>query len=216
METEIDTQAIDTQAKVPMPAELAALVAGEATALDRLTGQFRTAAAADGLMDVAYRVVDSPVGALLLAGTERGLVRVAFAREGHAAVLDSLAATISPRILLAPARLDAAAREVEEYFARRRQAFDLPLDFRLATGFRREVLAHLPDIGYGHTASYAAVAALTSSPRAVRAVGTACARNPLPLVVPCHRVIRSDGSRGAYLGGADAKALLLALEAGTA
>lgn len=204
---------METHTAAPLPPELAALTAGDAEALDRLGAQFRAAAAADGLVDVAYRVIDSPVGSLLLAGTDRGLVRVAFAREGHDSVLESLAATVSPRILLAPARLDDAARELEEYFAQRRQVFDLPLDFRLATGFRREVLAHLPDIGYGHTASYAAVAALTSSPRAVRAVGTACARNPLPLVVPCHRVIRSDGSWGAYLGGADAKALLLGLEA---
>ncbi|MGA7203326.1 MAG: methylated-DNA--[protein]-cysteine S-methyltransferase [Specibacter sp.] len=181
----------------------------------RLRDRLGTAAAADGLLDVAYRVMDSPVGSLLLAGTDVGLVRVAFAREGHDAVLESLASTVSPRLLQAPARLDAAARELDEYFAGRRHGFDLPLDFRLASGFRREVLDHLPEIGYGHTASYATVAALTSSPRAVRAVGTACARNPLPLVVPCHRVIRSDGSQGAYLGGTDAKALLLALEAGT-
>ncbi|MHA7268518.1 methylated-DNA--[protein]-cysteine S-methyltransferase [Arthrobacter sp. HLT1-20] len=182
--------------------------------MERLRGAFSIAAAEGGLVDVAYRVVDSPVGPLLLAGTVQGLVRVAFAREDHDSVLESLATTISPRVIAAPARLDLAAREMDEYFAGRRHSFELPLDFRLASGFRREVLAHLPEIGYGHTASYAQVAALTSSPRAVRAVGTACARNPLPLVVPCHRVIRSDGSQGAYLGGVEAKALLLALEAG--
>lgn len=198
-----------------MPLELAAVAAGEAAVLARLGAGLARAAAADGLVDVAYRVVDSPVGPLLLAGTEAGLVRVAFAGEGHDSVLEQLSASVSPRVLRAPARLDAAARELEEYFAGRRRVFDLPLDFRLASGFRREVLAHLPEIGYGHTASYAAVAALTSSPRAVRAVGTACARNPLPLVVPCHRVVRADGSQGAYLGGAAAKALLLALEADT-
>lgn len=198
-----------------LEAEFAAVAVDEATTLARLRDRLGTAAAADGLLDVAYRVMDSPVGSLLLAGTDVGLVRVAFAREGHDAVLESLASTVSPRLLQAPARLDAAARELDEYFAGRRHGFDLPLDFRLASGFRREVLDHLPEIGYGHTASYATVAALTSSPRAVRAVGTACARNPLPLVVPCHRVIRSDGSQGAYLGGTDAKALLLALEAGT-
>ncbi|MHA7303809.1 methylated-DNA--[protein]-cysteine S-methyltransferase [Arthrobacter sp. TMN-49] len=182
--------------------------------MERLRGAFQLAAAADGLVDVAYRVLDSPVGPLLLAGTELGLVRVAFAREGHQTVLESLASAISPRIVQAPARLDLAAREIDEYFAGRRHSFELPLDFRLASGFRREVLAHLPEIAYGHTVSYAQVAALTSSPRAVRAVGTACARNPLPLVVPCHRVIRADGSQGAYLGGMAAKSLLLALEAG--
>ena len=196
-----------------LPAELALVAAAEAEALDRLGAAFRKRASSEGLVDVAYRVIDSPVGRLLLAGTEAGLVRVAFASEGHDAVLESLAATVSPRILAAPARLDAAAKELEEYFARRRRHFDLALDFRLAHGFRREVLSHLQEIGYGHTASYAAVAALTSSPRAVRAVGTACARNPLPLVVPCHRVVRSDGGQGAYLGGVEAKSLLLALEA---
>ncbi len=196
-----------------LPAELALVAAAEAEALDRLGAAFRKRASSEGLVDVAYRVIDSPVGRLLLAGTEAGLVRVAFASEGHDAVLESLAATVSPRILAAPARLDAAAKELEEYFARRRRHFDLALDFRLAHGFRREVLSHLQEIGYGQTASYAAVAALTSSPRAVRAVGTACARNPLPLVVPCHRVVRSDGGQGAYLGGVEAKSLLLALEA---
>lgn len=197
-----------------LPAGLEGFAAAEDGALERLGAAFREAAAADGLVDVAYRTVDSPVGELLLAGTAEGLLRVAFASEGHDAVLEQLAAAVSPRVLRAPGRLDAAARELEEYFAGGRRRFDLPLDFRLAKGFRREVLAHLPEIGYGHTASYAAVAALTSSPRAVRAVGTACARNPLPLVVPCHRVVRSDGSQGAYLGGTEAKALLLALEAG--
>ncbi|WP_125612397.1 methylated-DNA--[protein]-cysteine S-methyltransferase [Specibacter cremeus] len=197
-----------------LPIELADLAAGEDASLHRLRALLGAAAGAQGLVDVAYRVVDSPVGPLLLAGTEAGLVRVAFEREGHDDVLEFLSAAISPRVLAEPARLDPAARELDEYFAGRRQVFDLPLDFRLATGFRREVLAHLPEIGYGHTASYAGVAALTSSPRAVRAVGTACARNPLPLVVPCHRVVRADGSPGGYVGGADAKSLLLRFEAG--
>lgn len=195
-----------------MPTELAPVAAVDVTALDRLGDALQQAAAAGGLLDVGYRVIDSPVGQLLLAGTEAGLVRVAFASEGHDSVLESLASTISPRILRAPSRLDLAARELEEYFAGRRRDFDVALDLRLATGFRREVLDYLPHIEYGHTASYAAVAALTSSPRAVRAVGTACARNPLPLVVPCHRVIRSDGSQGAYLGGTEAKSFLLDLE----
>lgn len=192
---------------------LAAVAGVQDAQLFNLTAQFKMAAAVEGLVDVAYRVVDSPVGPLLLAGTEAGLVRVAFAVEGHNAVLEQLATAISPRVLLAPARLESAARELGEYFEGHRRRFDLPLDFQLSHGFRREVLGHLPEIGYGHTASYASVAAMTSSPRAVRAVGTACARNPLPLVVPCHRVVRSDGSQGAYLGGPEAKSLLLALEA---
>lgn len=195
-----------------VPERLESLHDAEPTKLTHLGRALSQAAVAAGLVDVAYRIVDSPVGELLLAATSAGLVRVAFAREGHEAVLESLAVTISPRVLFAPGRLDDAARELEEYFAHRRQSFDLPLDFRLTQGFRREVLGYLPRIAYGHTASYAALAAMTSSPRAVRAVGTACARNPLPLVVPCHRVIRTDGGQGAYLGGPEAKATLLALE----
>ncbi len=175
----------------------------------------RLAAAAqrDGVLDVAYRVVDSPVGPLLLAATDRGRIRVAYAVEDHDAVLQQLADKVSPRVLQAPTRLDAVARELDEYFTRTRRTFDVPLDWRLAAGFRAAVLHHLPEIGYGQTASYAAVAALAGSPKAVRAVGTACAKNPMPVVVPCHRVVRSDGAMGGYLGGPAAKRLLLDLEA---
>jgi methylated-DNA-[protein]-cysteine S-methyltransferase len=192
-------------------AVLSGLSVGEA-ALARLHSRLVKEAAAVGILDIAYSTVDTPVGPLLLAATGQGLVRVAFEREGHEAVLESLAENISPRILRAPARLDTVVREIDEYFAGTRSGFDLPLDFRLAHGFRREVLSHLPEIGYGHTASYAQVAAAAGSPRAVRAVGTACARNPLPVVVPCHRVVRSDGSAGGYLGGPEAKRILLKLE----
>ena len=181
--------------------------------LSRLHDRLAAAAQREGTLDVAYRVFDSPVGPLMLAATEQGLVRVAYAREDHDAVLQALADKVSPRILQAPARLDLAAQELDEYFAGRRRAFDLPLDWRLSAGFRRDVLGHLADIGYGHTASYAAVARLAGNPKAVRAVGTACATNPMPVVVPCHRVVRSDGSLGGYLGGADAKRALLTLEA---
>ena len=168
---------------------------------------------AEGVLDVAYRTLDTPVGTLLLAATGAGLVRVAYEVQGHERALESLAALVSPRILHAPARLDAASREIDEYFAGRRRVFDLPLDYRLATGFRRQVLSHLPAIGYGKTASYATVAAAVGSPRAFRAVGTACATNPLPVVLPCHRVIKSDGDLGRYRGGPAAKQLLLDLEA---
>ncbi|WGI35498.1 methylated-DNA--[protein]-cysteine S-methyltransferase [Mycolicibacterium aubagnense] len=178
-----------------------------------LHNRLAAAAGRDGVLDVAYRTVDSPVGPLLLAATDQGLIRVAYACEDHDAVLQELADRVSPRILLAPARLDAVTRELDEYFARSRRSFDVPLDWRLAAGFRAAVLHHLSEIGYGQTASYAAVAALAGSPRAVRAVGTACAKNPLPVVVPCHRVVRSDGGMGGYLGGAAAKRLLLDLEA---
>ena len=187
---------------------------------DALPGQLaglhaRLAAAAqrDGILDVAYRVIETPVGSLLVAATETGLVRVAYATENHDAVLQSLADRISPRILAAPARLDHVARELEEYFGGQRRRFDVPLDWRLSAGFRSTVLHHLPEIGYGQTASYAAVARLAGHPKAVRAVGSACATNPLPVIVPCHRVVRSDGGVGGYLGGAEAKSILLTLEA---
>ena len=187
---------------------------GDADASARLHERLIDAARRDGLLDVAYRTVDSPLGQLLLAGTEVGLVRVAYTREDHERVLNTLAGTISPRVLHAPGRLDAAAAQLDEYFARRRRNFDLPLDRRLSQGFRNEVLTYLPEIDYGYTASYAEVAAALGRPRAVRAVGTACARNPLPVVVPCHRVVRSDGSTGGYAGGLEAKNTLLDLEAG--
>lgn len=138
---------------------------------------------------------------------------MAFAREDHDAVLAGLAERVSPRVLRAPARLDAAARQLEEYFAGRRRHFELPVDLQLARGFRRAVLEFLPEVSYGSTVSYAALAAATGSPRAVRAVGTACATNPVPIVVPCHRVVRSDGTPGQYGGGSAAKLTLLALEA---
>ncbi|HKG51940.1 MAG TPA: methylated-DNA--[protein]-cysteine S-methyltransferase [Actinomycetales bacterium] len=191
---------------------LSALSAVDDDVIERLHERLASAAGDAGLLDVAYRTVDSPVGPLLLAATDAGLVRVAYAREDHERVLADLAARISPRVLRAPARLDAAARELDDYFAGRRRAFDLPLDLRLARGFRRSVLTHLPEIDYGSTASYATLAAAAGSPRAVRAVGTACATNPLPVVVPCHRVVRSDGALGQYIGGTEAKHALLVLE----
>jgi methylated-DNA-[protein]-cysteine S-methyltransferase len=183
------------------------------TDVGRLHARLVEAAQSEGILDVGYRTVDSPVGTLLLAATELGLVRVAYAVEKHDEVLQNLADRISPRVLEAPGRLDTVARELDEYFAGHLHTFDLPLDWRLATGFRRTVLGHLSDIEYGHTASYAAVAKLAGNPKAVRAVGTACATNPLPVVVPCHRVLRSDGTLGGYLGGVEAKRTLLGLEA---
>ncbi|MBE8523878.1 methylated-DNA--[protein]-cysteine S-methyltransferase [Amycolatopsis sp. H6(2020)] len=166
-----------------------------------------------GLLDVAYHTVDSPVGPLLLAATEQGLVKVAFDRQDHDTVLAELAAAISPRILRAPARLAPVARQLDEYFTGERHTFDVPLDLRLARGFRRAVLDHLAEIAYGHTESYAQVATAAGSPKAVRAVGTACALNPVPVVLPCHRVVRSDGSYGQYAGGPEAKRVLLTMEA---
>jgi methylated-DNA-[protein]-cysteine S-methyltransferase len=180
--------------------------------LDRLRTRLAAAAQDDGVLDVAYRTIDSPVGSLLVASTEAGLVRIAYAVENHDRVLQALADRISPRVLNAPARLDPIARELDEYFAGDRQTFDVALDWQLSAGFRNTVLRHLSEISYGHTASYAAVAQLAGNANAVRAVGSACGHNPLPIVVPCHRVVRSDGTMGGYLGGAEAKRTLLELE----
>lgn len=178
----------------------------------RLHDRLHRDADAAQLIDVAYRTVDSPVGRLLLAATPLGLVRVAFDRDDQDDVLQHLSDQISPRVLHAPQRLDAAARELDEYFSGRRKSFDLAVDLQLAGGFRRSVLTHLPEIAYGQTASYADIATLAGSPKAVRATGTACAQNPLPIVLPCHRVIRADGSLGGYVGGSETKALLLEFE----
>jgi methylated-DNA-[protein]-cysteine S-methyltransferase len=186
----------------------------DAETMARLHDQLVAAADADQLLDVAYRTVDSPVGTLLVAATEQGLVRVAYQTEDHDQVLQTLSQRISPRILHAPRRLDQVARQLGEYFARERRDFVLPLDFRLAHGFRREVLTRLVMIDYGHTESYSQVAAATGHPRAVRAVGSACATNPMPVIVPCHRVLRSDGKLGGYVAGLRIKAALLSLESG--
>nr|WP_235619838.1 methylated-DNA--[protein]-cysteine S-methyltransferase [Gulosibacter faecalis] len=181
--------------------------------LGRLRLQLGQDAERAGLIDVAYTEVDSPVGRLLLAATERGLVRVGFAVEGFDRVLGQLAELVSPRILQVPSRLDRTARQLDEYFAGTRTEFHLDLDRVLSKGFRGDVHRRLPEIGYGTTQTYREVAELVGRPKAVRAVGTACATNPLPVVVPCHRVLRSDGTAGGYLGGIDAKAALLELEA---
>lgn len=196
-----------------LPHEWAQALHPSAGHLAALHARLAATAAIEGVLDVAYRTLDTPVGTLLLATTERGLVRVAYPGEHHDTVLQALADRISPRILHAPARLDPVATELEEYFAGRRHVFELPLDWRLSAGFRATVLHHLAtDLNYGQTASYGVVAQLVGRPRAARAVGTACATNPLPVVVPCHRVIRADGSIGPYLGGPDAKHTLLTLE----
>jgi len=144
---------------------------------------------------------------------ERGLTRIAFASQDHDRVLAELAAQVSPRILRAPGRLERAARELDEYFTGTRRSFDLPLDLAATGEFRRTVQQLLPTIGYGRTVSYTELATLAGRPSAVRAAASACATNPLPVVVPCHRVLRTDGSLGGYLGGLAAKRALLDLEA---
>lgn len=188
-------------------------LSADTTRLAGLHRRLELAADDTGVLDIAYRSIDTPVGTLLLAATTVGLVRVAYDVEDHTAVLARLAESVSPRILHAPARLDDAARQIDQYFAKRRTAFELPMDLRLSVGFRLSVIEHLRRIGYGERESYASVAAAIGSPRAVRAVGTACAHNPLPVVIPCHRVVRSDGSTGQYVGGGTAKSTLLDLEA---
>lgn len=164
------------------------------------------------MSDVAYRTVDSPVGALLLATTDAGLVRVAFEYEGFEAVVEELSTRLRAHAGQDARRLDEASRELERYFAGTLRAFTVPVDHVLSSGFRREVLRRLPHIPYGSSASYQEVAEQVGSPRAARAVGSACATNPVPIVIPCHRVLRSDGTLGGYSGGLDVKRFLLALE----
>jgi methylated-DNA-[protein]-cysteine S-methyltransferase len=185
-------------------------------AMEQLCAQLVARAANDELLDLAYRTIDSPLGPLLTVATPEGLVRIAFEREGHDDVLSDLAdlaARLSPRILRSERSLEPATRQIGEYFEGRRRQFDLPVDLSLAHGFRRDVLDHLRAIPYGTTWSYRAVAQAAGNPGAVRAVGSACANNPVPVVVPCHRVVRSDGTIGGYRGGPEAKRVLLGLEA---
>lgn len=164
---------------------------------------------------IDYHIIDSPIGPLLLASTPVGLIRVAFSSEGFDAVLTALTEATGATVRDSPDALTEASEQFSAYFSGTRRDFDLPLDHSLAgkTGsFRRTVQDHLPQIPYGTTRTYGQVAAAVGKPAAVRAVGSACATNPLPVVVPCHRVLRSDGRRGGYLGGPAAKALLLDLE----
>lgn len=181
--------------------------------LDGLRARLAEGAAERGLLDVAYRSLETDLGTLLLAATPVGLVSVTFDGADPDATLERLATTISPRVLEAPSRLDAAAQRLDDLIAGRARAFDGPLDLALARGFGRSVVERLREIPYGETRSYAEVAAAAGSPRAVRAVGTACRRNPLPIAIPCHRVVRSDGALGQYVGGIEAKRRLLDIEA---
>ncbi len=171
------------------------------------------AAAAAGLLDVAYAQLDSPVGPLVLASTPEGLARLAYVDEGQEeAVMEDIAARLSPRMLSAPRRLDAPRRELDEYFAGRRHAFDLTLDLRLLSDFTRRVLTATAEIPYGTVATYRDVATAAGSPRGFRAAGNALGSNPLPIVLPCHRVLHSGGGLGGYTGGLARKRVLLAIE----
>jgi methylated-DNA-[protein]-cysteine S-methyltransferase len=178
----------------------------------RTINRFRERAAEEGLLDVAYTTADSPFGQLLLATTPRGLVRVGLPNQDADELLADLAARVSPRVLEAPAELDAARRELDLYFEGKLDRFDLPLDWRLSDGFRRRVLRAIDRIPYGQTRTYTEMARRAGNERAVRAAGSACGSNPIPLVVPCHRVLRTGGALGGYGGGLPMKQALLELE----
>jgi methylated-DNA-[protein]-cysteine S-methyltransferase len=171
-------------------------------------------AAEEGILDVAYATVDAPFGRMLVAATPTGLVRTAFDKERTDDVLTELSARISPRVLEAPARLDGVRRELDEYFDGRRHEFDLPLDVRVAP-FHEEVLRELARVPYGQVDTYGHLAALVGRPKAARAVGTVMNRNPIPIVLPCHRIVGANGSLTGYGGGLPAKKLLLELEGAT-
>jgi len=172
----------------------------------------RERAAAEGLLDVAYATADSPFGTLLLAKTPQGLVRLGLPNEDHEAMLADLAGRISPRVLEAPGGLDEERRELDDYFAGRRHAFQVPIDWQLSHGFLLRARQGIAAIPYGQTRTYTDLARGAGNERAVRAAGSACSRNPIPLVVPCHRVLRSDGSLGGYAGGLEMKEKLLEME----
>jgi methylated-DNA-[protein]-cysteine S-methyltransferase len=173
-------------------------------------------AAAEGLVDVAYAGVDSPFGRLTAAVTNDGLIRLAFAGEAVDDVLQELADSVSPRVLEAPARLDGVRRELDDYFEGRTRTFATRIDWRLSHGFHRRAREACHAIPYGEVVTYAELASAAGSPRAVRAAGQAMARNPIPIVVPCHRVLRTGGGLGGYGGGLDVKRRLLDLESGAA
>jgi methylated-DNA-[protein]-cysteine S-methyltransferase len=167
----------------------------------------------EGLLDVAYTSVDSPLGPLVVAATPNGLVRVSYTQfRGEDEVLEELARRVSPRVLEAPARLDGVRRELDEYFDGQRQRFDTPIDWSHLAGFTREVLRATAQIGFGEVSTYAGVADAAGSPRAVRAAGNALGANPMPVIVPCHRVLRTGGALGGYTGGLERKEFLLRLE----
>ena len=182
--------------------------------LDRrgLTTALAQRAGKAGLLDVAYAEIDSPIGELIVFVTPRGLLRIKYADEPIEGVLADVAARVSPRILRAPARTDEARHELEAYFGLRRRSFNLPIDWSLVHGFAGRILRRTAGIPFGDVRSYGQLAALAGSPRAARAVGNALGSNPIPIVVPCHRVLHADGGLGGYSGGLDRKRYLLALE----
>ncbi len=181
-----------------------------ATDVDALVTSSLRRADAEGLVDVGWAVEDTPIGPLTLAATAAGVVRIAFGLEDD--VLDELATAVSPRVVHLPGRLDDVRRQLEQYFAGQRRTFSVPIDRRLSHGYRRTVLEALTQVPYGETVSYKDLAERTGNPKASRAVGSAMATNPIPIVVPCHRVLRTGGALGGYGGGLDTKVWLLRLE----
>ena len=176
-------------------------------------GRLAARAYEEGLLDVAYTVEDSPVGPLLLASTGRGLVELGYEADKELDfMLERLATKVSPRVLEAPARLDPVRRELEEYFEGKRLDFDIPLDWSLTKGFTRRVLRATAKVPYGEVSTYRQVATKAGNERAVRAAGNALGANPIPIVVPCHRILRTGGSLGGYGGGVPRKEFLLRLE----
>ena len=181
------------------------------TVSPELDARFRDAAAAEGLLDVAYDLVDTPVGRLLVAVTDQGLCEISYDPEPEREA-ESLARAFGTRVLRSPKPTDEARRQLDEYFAGERRAFELPVDLRLARDFGRTVLAQLARVPYGELTTYGTLAARAGKPRAARAVGTIMNRNPVPIVLPCHRVVGSTGSLVGYGGGLDRKRALLELE----
>jgi methylated-DNA-[protein]-cysteine S-methyltransferase len=180
--------------------------------LDRLQTELARRAARGGILDVAYASADSPLGELTIFVTPRGVVRVAYENEPDGLLFEELADAISPRLLRDPSRTDAARAELEDYFEGRRRTFDLPIDWSLVHGFAVGVLQATARVAFGEVSTYGEVAAEAGSPRAARAAGNALASNPIPIMVPCHRILHADGGLGGYSGGLDRKRFLLRLE----
>ncbi len=201
---------LDGQRSAPASSRTATAASARAAAAaaQRLSARI----VAEGLADVTYAPVDSPFGTLLAAATDRGLVRLAFPEEDVDAVLERLARRISPRIVESSTPLESVQRELDEYFSGTRRSFELPLDWALIGAFGRRVLRVTYEIPYGGVLSYAEVAADAGSPRGSRAAGNALGSNPIPIVIPCHRVLRTGGALGGYGGGLERKRYLLELE----
>ena len=180
--------------------------------LDAIGSRLAAEAEREGLVEVAWTLADSPIGELLLAATDDGLIRVGYPNQDADELLGELAVKVGPRVLEAPARLDDARRQLEQYFEGERREFELPIDWRLSRGFRREVLTACAAIPFGETRTYTEMAVAAGSPRAFRAAGSALGSNPIPVVVPCHRVLQSGGGLGGYGGGLPVKERLLELE----